>query len=336
MAFEYVAGGAGDEITLRANREAFDRIRLRPRFLVDVRGIDTRTTLFGREMKAPVLIAPCAYNKIIHPDGELEAVRGANMAGVTLVASTSASTSIEEMAAVAERPLWFQLYASSDRGFTKALVEKAIASNCEAICFTVDSPVRGIRDRDTRCCFHLPPGVGRPNLAALSAAAAHANARAEGRAIYSPNLDAGLTWDFAQWLKGVCPVPLLLKGVLTGEDATKAMELGVDGIIVSNHGGRNLDTFPASLEALPEVLEAVDGRAPVLLDGGVRRGTDVLKAMALGASAVLIGRPYLYGLALKGSEGVRMVLEILVRELEMAMALCGRPTIGDIDRSVLW
>jgi 4-hydroxymandelate oxidase len=170
----------------------------------------------------------------------------------------------------------------------------------------------------------------------LSVAAATGNARAEGRAIYSPNLDPGLTWDFAQWLKSICRVPLLLKGILAGEDARLALQAGMDGLIVSNHGARNLDTFPASIEALPEVVSVVDGKLPVLLDSGVRRGTDVLKALALGAAAVLIGRPYMYGLAIKGAEGVRLVVEILVRELEMAMALCGRPRIADIDRTVLW
>jgi 4-hydroxymandelate oxidase len=336
MVYEYIAGGAGDEITLRANRDAFDRILLRPRVLVDVSNLDTRVTLFGHEYEAPILLAPCAYMKLIHPDGEREAIRGANAAGVSLIASTSASTSFEDMAAVAERPIWFQLYTSSDRGFTRALLERVQDAGSAVLCITVDAPVRGLRDRDSRCLFRLPAGMERPNFRDLNPAARSANARAEGRGIYSPNLDPRITWDEMEWIKSFVKMPVVLKGILTGEDARRAAGSGMDGVIVSNHGARTIDTVPASMDALPEVVAALDGRIPVLLDSGVRRGTDVLKAIALGASAVLIGRPFLYGLALEGAEGVRKVVETLRRETEMALGVCGRTSIAEVDRSLIW
>jgi len=336
MVYEYIAGGAGDEITLRANREAFEQIRLRPRVLVDVSSINTRVTLFGHEIAAPILLAPCAYMKLIHPDGEREAVRGANAAGVSLVASTAASTSFEDMAAVAETPIWFQLYTSSDRGFTRALLDRVQEAGAAVLCVTVDAPVRGLRDRDSRCLFRLPSGMERPNFRDLNPQARTGNARAEGRAIYSPNLDPRITWKEMEWIKSFVKIPMVIKGVLTGEDARRAAECGMDGVIVSNHGARTIDTVPASMEALPEIVAAVERRMTILLDSGVRRGTDVLKAIALGASAVLIGRPFLYGLAIDGAEGVRKVVETLQRETEMALAVCGRTSIKEIDRSLIW
>jgi 4-hydroxymandelate oxidase len=335
MAFAYLAGGAGDEFTLRGNREGFDRIRLRPSMLVDVSEIDTTTTLFGQTLRLPVLLAPVAYQKLIHPDGELESVRGANAAGVIFTASTSASTAVEDIAREATVRPWFQLYASSDRSFTKALVDRAYESGCTVLCFTVDAPVRGQRDRDMRCGFRLPPGMERPNFRDLSPQALTGNPHAAGRSIYSPNLDPKLTWSYLDWLRSVTSMPIVLKGILTAEDTVRALEAGVDGILVSNHGGRVIDTVIPSIEALPEVVEAVAGRVPVLLDGGVRRGTDVLKAIALGAAAVMIGRPYLFALAVQGADGVYRCVDMLHREIEMAMAACGRPTIASIDRSVV-
>ena len=335
MVFEYLAGGAGAEITLRENRAGFDRIRLRPNMLVDVSQIDTTTALFGQKLKLPILLAPVAYQKMVHPEGELESVRGANAAGVTFVASTAASTAVEEIAQIATIPPWFQLYASSDRSFTKALVDRARESGCPVLCFTVDAPVRGQRDRDTRNSFCLPPGLTRPNFRDLTPEAVTGNPRAEGRSIYSPNLCPSLTWEYLDWLRSVAKMPVLLKGILTAEDAKRAMDAGADGVVVSNHGGRVVDTVISGIEALPEIVEAVAGRAPVLLDGGVRRGVDVLKAIALGASAVMIGRPYLYALAANGSEGIRQCIDTLHREIEMAMAACGRPTIASINRSLV-
>jgi 4-hydroxymandelate oxidase len=336
MAFEYIAGGAGDEVTLRANREGFDRIRLRLRTLVDVSAIDTSIELFGVRMPMPVLLAPCAYLRLAHPDGEIETVRGANASGVTLVASTAASTSVDEMAQASERPMWFQLYTSRDRGFTSELVKRAESAGCSALCITVDAPIRGIRDRDVRSGFGLPPGMRRPNLEGASPTAATGNPRPTGRSIYSPNLDPTLTWPDVEWLRSISRVPVLLKGIMTAADSQRAIDAGIHGILVSNHGARTVDTVPGTIEALPEIVEAVQGRVPILLDSGVRRGTDIVKAIAMGAAAVLIGRPYIYGLALAGQEGVRRVVEILQMELEMAMALCGRPDIPSIDSSALW
>ena len=336
MAYEYIAGGAGDEFTMRANREAFDHIKLRPRMLVDVSNVDTSCTVFGQEMSLPVLLAPCAYQKLMHPDGEVETVRGANAAGVSFVLSTSATASVEECAAAATQPLWFQLYTTRDRGFMKDLVDRAINSGAKVLVVTVDAPIRGIRDRDSRCCFELPKGFERPNLRGLDKLAVTGNARPVYGSIYSPNLDPTFTWKDLEWLRARVKVPMLIKGILTGEDAGRAASLGLEGVIVSNHGGRTVDTLPGAMEALPEVVAAVEGRVTILLDGGVRRGTDVIKAIASGCSAVLIGRPYLYALAINGAEGVRKVVEILKTELEMAMALCGRTRIAEIDRSILW
>lgn len=335
MAYEYVAGGAGDEITLRENQAAFDRLRLLPRVLVDVSRLDTRLTLFGQALEFPILLAPTAYHRLVHPEGEIATVRGAAAAGATLIASTSATTSIEDMAKSAKSPLWFQLYVNKDRGFTRDLVQRAESAGCRALCVTVDTPVLGLRHRETRSGFTLPPGVERSNLKGLIVELAVGSHRPREGAIYSALLDPTLTWKDIEWLRGISRIPVLIKGVLNPDDASKAAAAGV-GIIVSNHGARNLDTAPATIDALPRVADAVDGRVPILMDGGVRRGGDVLKALAAGASAVLIGRPYLFGLAVQGADGVTKVVQILRREFEMSMALAGRRSLKEIDRTVLW
>jgi len=336
MAYEFVAGGAADEITLRANLEAFNRIKLEPRILVDVSRLDTRVTLFGQKLPFPILLAPTAYHRLVHPEGELATVRGANAAGAALVASSFATTSIEEMARETTRPLWFQLYVQPDRGFTRELVQRAEAAGCRVLCLTVDAPVLGARNREARAGFALPPGVERSNLRALGSAVANRAHRPAGPEIYSAVLDPTLTWKDVEWLRSLARVPVVLKGIMSPDCAAKAIESGISGLIVSNHGARNLDTLPATAEALPAVVEKVAGRVPVLVDGGIRRGTDVLKALALGASAVLIGRPYLYGLAANGEIGVSRIVGILRAEFEMAMALTGRTSLARIDRSVLW
>jgi 4-hydroxymandelate oxidase len=339
LAYEYVAGGAGEENTLRWNREAYDHIRLRPRVLVDVSRIDTRVRLVGQDLAFPILLAPTAYHRLVHPEGERATARGAGAAGATLVVSSFANTAVEDVAAAATQPLWFQLYVQRDRGFTRDLVSRAEAAGCRALCVTVDTPVLGPRDRESRAHFLLPPGMDRPNLAGAKAVGIAGDVRAhrpvEGE-IYSTVLDPTLTWKEIEWLQSVARVPVLLKGILNPEDADRAARMGVAGIVVSNHGARNLDTAPATIDALPRVADAVEGRTVVLVDGGIRRGTDVLKALALGAAAVLIGRPYLYGLALAGADGVARAVRILRTELEMAMALTGRPSLRDIDRGVLW
>jgi len=336
MAWEYVSGGAGDEITLRWNQEALEKIRLRPRVLVDVSKLDTRVELFGQELPFPILLAPVAYHRLIHSEGEIATARGAGAAGATMIVSTLATTAIEEIAAAATRPLWFQLYVPPDRGFTRELVQRAEAAGCRALCVTVDTPVLGARNREARLKFALPPGMACPHFEGLQVAAMAVSHRPREGEIYTALLSAKLSWKDVSWLQSFTKVPLILKGILDPDDASRAVQEGVSGLIVSNHGARNLDTVPATADALPRVVEKVAGRVPVLMDGGIRRGTDVLKALALGASAVLIGRPYLYGLGAAGSDGVTRVINILRAEFEMAMALTGRPTIASIDRSVLW
>ena len=334
MAYEYISGGAADEITLRWNRESFDRIRLRPKILVDVSNLDTRVTLFGQELPFPILLAPTAYHRLVHPEGEIATVKGAALAGATLIASMLATTTIEDMAKAATRPLWFQTYILKDRGFTRNLVQRAEDAGCKAICVTVDSPVVGSRNRDQRANFALPPEMERANLKGLMRPGG--NLRPPEGDIYTPILDARLTWKEIDWLRSFARVPVLLKGVLNPDDADQAVKAGASGVIVSNHGARNLDTVPATIDVLSEVTERVASRIPVLMDSGVRRGTDVLKALALGATAVLIGRPYLYGLGVAGPEGVRRVVNILQTEFRIAMALAGRPSLRSIDRSALW
>ena len=331
MAYAYVAGGAGDELTMRANSEDWKAIRLTPQILVDVSNISLRTQLFGRPMEVPVLLAPTAFHRLCHAEGELATVAGANEAGASFVLSSFSTVSLEEVAAAARQPLWFQLYVQTDRGLTEEMVRRAEAAGYAALCITVDTPVLGARNRESRVQFALPADFKLPNL--KLGPVSHRPVRS---AIYSELLNASLTWKDIEWLCAMTKIPVLLKGVLNPDDAARALTSGASGLIVSNHGARNLDTVPSTAEALPYVLERVEGRLPVLVDGGIRRGTDILKALALGAKAVLIGRPYLYGLACSGASGVARVIEILKTELMMAMALTGRTAIDQIDRTVLW
>jgi 4-hydroxymandelate oxidase len=324
MSDAYVASGAADEVTVRWNREAYDSISLRPRVLTEIESPDMRTKIFGMELPFPIFLAPTAYHKAIHPDGEIATAKGAGDAGAAWIVSAATNTCIEEIATVATAPLLFQLYVQSDRAFTKAVVQRAVAAGCRALCLTVDTPVLGARNRQTRSKFKLAPGVETPHLCDVGENA---------RAILNP-ARVVLSWKDVEWIRSISSIPLVLKGILTGEDARLAVESGADGVIVSNHGGRNLDTAIATIDALPEVAESVDSRVPLLVDGGIRRGTDILKAIARGASAVLIGRPYLYGLSLGGAAGVTRVVEILRTELEMAMMLTGRNSITQIGLSM--
>jgi 4-hydroxymandelate oxidase len=316
-AWARIQGGAADEITLRWNQEAWQHIRLRPRILVDVSALDTRVNLFGQELPFPILLAPTGAQGLIHPEGDLEVAAGAAVAQATLVISSSASLRVEDVARHGQGPVWFQLYVQRDRGFTKDLVQRAEDSGCRALCVTVDSPTHGVRDREHRAKGKLP-NRDLPNFATKD------------------YLDPTVTWKDIEWLRSFAKTPVLLKGILNADDAEIGVKAGATGIIVSNHGGRNLDTAPATADALPQIVERVEGRVPIIVDGGIRRGTDVLKALALGAAAVQIGRPYLYGLGVAGAEGVARVIRILRTELEFAMMLTGRPTIASIDRSVLW
>jgi len=333
---EYVTGAAADEITLRWNREAFERVALLPRVLMDVSKLDTRVTLLHQELPYPILLAPCGFQRAMHPEGEVATARGAGAAKALLVMSSAATTSVEEIAKAATGPLWFQLYVQRDRGFTRELVARAEQAGARALVLTVDTPVIGARNREARSGFCLPPGMELPNLKGSYGKNNATPHRSLGDGIYSEALDPTLTWKDLDWLLGVAKAPVLLKGILAPGDAERAAGAGVAGVIVSNHGGRNLDTAAATLDVLPQVVKRVGEQMPVLVDGGIRRGTDVLKALALGARAVLIGRPYLYGLGVAGAEGVTRVLNILRQEFEMAMALTGRTRIKEIDRSLLW
>jgi 4-hydroxymandelate oxidase len=321
----YFAGGAGDEVTLRDNRAAFARQAIVPRVMRDVSSVDTSVELFGRRWPSPIWIAPTALQRMAHPDGELATARAAAARGVTMTVSTSASTDLADIAAVGG-PRWFQVYLLADPGARRALVERAVASGYEALMLTVDLARLGRRERDLRVGFTIPEGVEIPNVA-IAAGVTPAE-------VASVAFVDRLTWTDLEWLAGF-GLPVIVKGILHPDDARLAIEHGAAAIGVSNHGGRQLDASIASLDALPAVVDAVAGRAPVLLDGGVRRGIDVLISLALGANAVGIGRPVLWGLAIDGEAGVGNVLDLLTAELENAMALSGAASIADLTPELL-
>jgi isopentenyl diphosphate isomerase/L-lactate dehydrogenase-like FMN-dependent dehydrogenase len=323
----YISGGAGDEHTLRENSEAFRRWRLRPRVLVDVSTVSTEVEVLGRRIAMPVLVAPTAYQALAHADGEQAMARGAAAAGTIFCLSTLSSVRPAELAAAAgDGARWFQLYWSRDREFTRDLVTEAAESGYEALVLTVDLPYAGRRERDLRTAFQLPETLKLPNLSP------RLERPADPGAGLGPVSDESLTWRDLEWLAGVSPLPLVIKGVLTREDALLACEHGAAAIVVSNHGGRQLDGVPASLDALPEVLDAVAGRAEVLMDGGIRRGTDVLVALALGAKAVLSGRACFWALAAGGADGVEHLLGLLRAEIELGLALLGCASPDDVRR----
>jgi 4-hydroxymandelate oxidase len=326
MAYEFVSSGAADEFTVKWNRESLDKLRLQTRVLNDVAQVDTKIELFGLELPFPILIAPTAFHKLMHPEGELATARGAAMANALYCVSSFTTTPIEEIAKVTTGPRWFQLYVVDDRSFVKDLVQKVEANGCKALCVTVDTPVSGARDRQKKAHFKLPDDLHPPYMIDTAFAK-------QGQALA---FKKSLTWKDIEWLRSLTKLPVLLKGILNPDDAEKAIQTGVSGIIVSNHSGRNLDTVPATIDALPAIAQRVNKRIPVLMDGGIRRGTDVMKALAFGARAVLVGKPICYGLACGGAEGVAMVLNILRKELEFGMALSGRASIADIDRSLIW
>ena len=335
--YDYYAGGAEDEATLRANRSAFERYALRPRVLVDVSSVDTRVNLLDDFAGLPVLLAPTAFQRLADSDGELATARAAAAAGTILVASTLSTYPIEEIAAAAgSAPLWFQLYVFRDRAITEALVRRAEAAGCRAIVLTVTVPVQGNRERDAHNRFRLPVGVEMANFRGLRQASFPDAARGSGLfAFIAGEFDASLTWDAVAWLRSITTLPIVLKGIMTGADARLAHEHGADAIIVSNHGGRQLDCAEATLNALPDVVEAAAGRMPVLMDGGIRRGTDVVKALLLGANAVLIGRPYLWGLAVGGQDGVEHVLRLFQEEVHRTLALLGAPSVASLAGDML-
>lgn len=336
--FDYIAGGADDEVTVRENESAFARIGLVPRVLRGLSGKpNLEVTLLGSRLSMPVLIAPTAFHRLVHPDAECATARAAVAVDTILIAAMAATATIEDIAAAArsaapkdiQPPIWFQFYIQPDLGFTEALVRRAEAAGCTALVVTVDSPVFGNRERDRRngfddlpaglCCENMPepqPGIGPSRTRSI---------------VFSPEL----SWEHIDWLRKTTTLPIALKGIAHPDDARLAIERGVSAIIVSNHGGRQLDTVPATIELLPAIVAAVDGRVPVLLDGGIRRGTDVVKAIAIGAQAVGIGRPVLWGLAVAGADGVLQVLEMLRSELARALTLCGCGAIGDVGRELV-
>jgi 4-hydroxymandelate oxidase len=325
-AFDYCAGGAADESTLHDNVTAFSRWKLRPRVLVDVSSIDMTTEMLGSRVAMPVALAPTALQRLAHAEAEMATARAAAEAGVAFCLSTLGSCTIEEVARAARRPSWFQLYVLRDRGVSKSLIERAEAAGFDALVVTVDLPVVGYRERDLRNRFEVAPKM-YGNLVVPAA---------EGREFHevvSFVSDPALTWEDLAWVRGVTSLPLVVKGVLTGEDAELAVEHGAHGLVVSNHGGRQLDRTIAPIDALEDVAQRVAGRAEVYLDGGVRRGTDVVTALALGARAVFIGRPYLFALAAAGQPGVERALELIARELGNAMALLGARTVRAITRA---
>ncbi|MBT0960456.1 alpha-hydroxy acid oxidase [Denitromonas iodatirespirans] len=333
-AWAYLNGAAADELSARWNREAFERLRLESRVLAEVAGGHTRLELFGQPFAHPVMLAPLAYQRLAHPHGELASAMAASAMAAGMVVSTLASASLEEIAAASEAPLWFQLYVQPDPGANRALIERAEAAGYRALVITVDAPINGVRNREQRAGFHLPAGVEAVNLHGLPTPAPRELAP-DASIVFDGLMARAPTWRDIARLREHTRLPVLLKGVMSVADARQAQAIGIDGLIVSNHGGRVLDTLPASLDALPPIAEAVGNAMPLLLDGGIRRGTDVFKALALGARAVLIGRPYAYALAAAGALGVAHVLKLLREELEVAMALTGCATLADIDRSRL-
>jgi 4-hydroxymandelate oxidase len=336
MAFDYYASGAMDEITVKANHRAYDDIFLRYRVLAGVGTRDTSTTVLGHQMTMPVLVAPSAFHGLAHPLGERATARGAAAAGVVFVMSTLSNTRMEDVAQGRTVPQWFQLYVYKDRGVTRSLVQRAEAAGFSALELTVDAPVLGQREADVRNHFHLPDGLTLANLLAPAFGEVPDVAGHSGLAAYFARLqDDNLTWRDVEWLRSITKLPVLVKGVARGDDAKHAIESGAAGVIVSNHGGRQLDTARPTIRALPEVVEAVAGRVEVLIDGGIRRGTDVLKALALGARAVQVGRPVLWALAVDGEAGVHHVLELLRTEFDLAMALCGCRNVGEITRDLI-
>jgi 4-hydroxymandelate oxidase len=333
--YDFFAGAARDEITMRANESAFQRLCLLPRIL---RGSDHRdhsVELFGARASMPILLSPTAFHKLAHPDGELATARAAALADTIMIISMASTVAVEDIAAAAraavpgrDPSLWLQLYLQPDLDFTEAIVRRGEAAGVKALVVTVDSPVLGHRERDDAHDFHdLPQGMRCENLVDLR----------EGSTghVRQIQMSAELSWEHLDWLRSITPLPILLKGVLHPEDARLAVAHGVDGLLVSNHGGRQLDTVPATIQALPEIVAAVRGRIPIVLDGGIRRGTDVIKALALGADAVGVGRPVIWGLAVDGENGVRGVLDLLRTEFDHALALCGATSVADLNPDLI-
>ncbi|UCH20898.1 MAG: alpha-hydroxy-acid oxidizing protein [Deltaproteobacteria bacterium] len=336
VAYDYYASGANDEITLHENHAAYERIKLKPRVLTDISKWDITTTVLGQTITMPLLVAPTAFHRMAHPEGEIATARAAGKAGTIMILSTLSTSSIEEVMPEATGTVWFQLYVYKDREATLSLVQRAESSGCRAIALTVDAQIWGRRERDIKNRFRLPKGLSIKNLMPAGREQFPKEKADSGLAAYVAwQFDPTLSWKDVDWLCSKAKIPVLLKGVLHPEDARLAIDHGAAGVIVSNHGARQLDTVPATIEALPEIAEAVDGKIEVLIDGGIRRGTDVVKAIALGAKAVGVGRPIIWGLALDGEQGAKHVLDILRRDFELAMRLCGCTSVQEITKDLI-
>lgn len=339
MLFDYIAGGADDEWTLAENRAAWSRLQLLPRMLRGVANRSLDTTVLGTRVSFPVLVPPMGFHGLCHLDAEAATARATTAADTIFCASTVSNCSLEAIAeASGPGTRWFQLYVYRDRSITRALVERAAAAGYSALCLTVDTPLAGQRERDRRNSLRMPAHLELGNFP-QSHTSQHHHGSGEGSSLaqyIAAQWDPSLTWADVEWLRSIAPIPLIVKGVLAPQDAVLAVEHGASAVMVSNHGGRQLDSVPAPITMLRAVVEAVDGRAEVLLDGGVRRGTDVLKALALGARAVAVGRPVLWGLTLGGEPGVRAVLEHIRGEVDLAMALSGCATIADVTRDLIF
>jgi len=357
--FDYIDGGAEDEITLRKNVEAYKKVSFKPRVLRDMANIDTSTSLFGRRLDFPLVLAPTGFTRIAHSEGELAVVRAATRAGIPFTLSTMATRSIEECASVAESDtrLWFQIYTWKDRSVVKNLVERADAAGFEAVCLTVDTAVLGRRERDVRRGFTLPPEVGLGTIidgiknpgwtwdfltadpirfANVEGLTSIDGSKAVDLAEHMKSqFDPGLSWSDVEWLRSIWKGPILIKGIQTVEDALIAVDSGVEAIAISNHGGRQLDGAPAPFDLLPEVAEAIQNRLEIICDGGVRRGSDIVKAVSLGATAVMAGRPYLYALGACGERGVDHVLGLLHEGVERTMALTGAASVDDLTKELI-
>lgn len=335
MAFDYIAGGAMDEVTVRANRAAFDQWRIVPHVLRGITGCDLATTVVGQEIALPVMLAPVGFQRLAHPEGELASARAARASGTIYTMSTAANFTIEEIASQAGR-WWFQLYVYQDRAITRDLIQRAAAAGAAALVVTVDTPRLGRREADERNHFTLPPGLTVANFVRRDQQSMPSLDQGSGLAAYTTSsFEPSLSWQDLEWVASQTTLPLILKGILAADDARRAFAQGARAIIVSNHGGRQLDGAVATLDALPAIADAVGDQGEILLDGGIRRGTDVLKALALGARAVLIGRPYAWGLAVAGEAGVRRVLDLLRAEIELGLWLAGVPKATEVPRALV-
>ncbi|KAK8968238.1 hypothetical protein KSP40_PGU017445 [Platanthera guangdongensis] len=332
MVFDYYASGSDDQWTLRENREAFSRILFRPRILSDVKRIDTTTTILGHQISMPIMLAPSAMHKMAHPEGECATDRAASAAGTIMTLSLLATSSVEEVSSTGPGIRFFQLYVLKDRNVVAQLVRRAERADFKALVLTADAPMLGHREADVKNRFVLPPSLTFKNFEGLDLGKMEQTDDSGIASYFFSQIDQSLSWKDVKWLQTITSMPILVKGVLTAEDARLAIEYGAAGIIVSNHGARQLDYVPATISVLEEVVKAVEGRVPVFMDSGIRRGMDVFKALALGASGVFVGRPAVFSLAVDGEAGVRRMLQMLRDELELSMALSGCSSLREITR----